>query len=224
MHSLCFFHGVIVNSFEMDKTLTSTQPVRSWFSSPKKVRDSDLNRPLLTTDPFGLEMNHKLSHEMQIAAGNGIDLHHTPTKRVASTEIDIEIGNSGDANETNTDHEKWTKFKLMTWNLWCIPISSPRCLSNPDRCSTYLRALAESKNWSNYDGLIVVALQEFSRRDQYPLRFLFQIYSQYISICFLSRVSIHKYIDYGVGKQEYFHHSFSELQLSSSLSHILVCQ
>eukprot|EP00485_Elphidium_margaritaceum_P024269 CAMPEP_0202712790 /NCGR_PEP_ID=MMETSP1385-20130828/45778_1 /ASSEMBLY_ACC=CAM_ASM_000861 /TAXON_ID=933848 /ORGANISM="Elphidium margaritaceum" /LENGTH=510 /DNA_ID=CAMNT_0049372949 /DNA_START=88 /DNA_END=1620 /DNA_ORIENTATION=- len=54
----------------------------------------------------------------------------------------------------------WSKYKIMTWNLWCIPVSSPRTLSNPDRCSSYLHDLAHKQEWHNYDGLIVVALQE----------------------------------------------------------------
>eukprot|EP01084_Bolivina_argentea_P286318 491147_1 len=54
----------------------------------------------------------------------------------------------------------WNTYKLITWNLWCIPVSSPRCLSNPDRCSNYLYQLAEKQEWQKYNGIIVVALQE----------------------------------------------------------------
>ena len=73
---------------------------------------------------------------------------------LSQNEDDIELGKQiGDT---------WSKYKIMTWNLWCIPVSSPRCLSNPDRCSTYLRDLAEKQQWQDYDGLIVCAIQEFS--------------------------------------------------------------
>eukprot|EP00484_Ammonia_sp_Unknown_P030091 CAMPEP_0197025906 /NCGR_PEP_ID=MMETSP1384-20130603/6107_1 /TAXON_ID=29189 /ORGANISM="Ammonia sp." /LENGTH=525 /DNA_ID=CAMNT_0042454493 /DNA_START=149 /DNA_END=1726 /DNA_ORIENTATION=- len=71
-----------------------------------------------------------------------------------------ELGHNSRANLHDESADTWTKYKLMTWNLWCIPVSSPRTLSNPDRCSSYLRDLAEKQQWQNYDGLIVVALQE----------------------------------------------------------------
>ena len=193
------------------KTSSSKQSVRTWFSgSRNSVRDSSaLKAPLLDDD-----MDHKLSHELGLAAGNGIGLHHTPTKRISSQEIDIELGNSGQADESNTDGEVWTRFKLMTWNLWCIPISSPRCLSNPDRCSTYLRDLAETKNWASYDGLIVVALQEFGC--SFP-RVLSLWHS--VSPC----LWIGPCTDYGVGKPVYSLHSSSASSLSWNSFPISVC-
>ena len=69
---------------------------------------------------------------------------------------EIKMDNNNDGNN------EWNKYKLMTWNLWCIPVSSPRCLSNPDRCSSYLLDIAEKQEWQNYDGLIVLGIQELS--------------------------------------------------------------
>ena len=67
-----------------------------------------------------------------------------------------------EVKEDDTNNDEWNKYKLMTWNLWCIPVSSPRCLSNPDRCSSYLLDIAEKQQWQNYDGLIVLGIQELN--------------------------------------------------------------
>lgn len=41
-----------------------------------------------------------------------------------------------------------------------MPFNSPRCLSNPDRCSSFLATLAQIEGWKDFDGFIAVGIQE----------------------------------------------------------------
>ncbi|ETO15520.1 hypothetical protein RFI_21842 [Reticulomyxa filosa] len=52
------------------------------------------------------------------------------------------------------------KFKVCTWNLWCVPFGSPRTLSNPYRCAKYAANIAKLQKWKEFDGLIIFHLQE----------------------------------------------------------------
>eukprot|EP01084_Bolivina_argentea_P274226 467350_1 len=66
-----------------------------------------------------------------------------------------------DVKTNETDYINNFKITIMTWNLWSIFVSSPRCLTNPQRCSDYiLTNIANKNNWTQYDGLIVCGFQE----------------------------------------------------------------
>ncbi|ETO21216.1 hypothetical protein RFI_15988, partial [Reticulomyxa filosa] len=66
------------------------------------------------------------------------------------------------SRNSSTDNNKaeQKKFKVCTWNLWCMPFSSPRALSNPYRCAMYAQQIAKSQNWEQFDDLIIFNLQE----------------------------------------------------------------
>eukprot|EP01083_Nonionella_stella_P024604 67837_1 len=51
-------------------------------------------------------------------------------------------------------------IKIISWNLWSIMMFSPRCLTNPNRCSDYVLSVANQQEWDKYDGLIVCGFQE----------------------------------------------------------------
>eukprot|EP01084_Bolivina_argentea_P158994 276927_1 len=51
-------------------------------------------------------------------------------------------------------------IKIITWNLWSIFMFSPRCLTNPHRCTDYILSVANKENWNEYNGLIVCGFQE----------------------------------------------------------------
>ena len=63
--------------------------------------------------------------------------------------------------ETDSKENDGYKIKILTWNLWSIFVSSPRCLSNPYRCCDYfILNISEKEDWVNFDGLIVCGFQE----------------------------------------------------------------
>ena len=57
------------------------------------------------------------------------------------------------------DNNDSIKFKVMTWNLWCM-IFAPRTLSNPRRCGKYVLNMAQKEDWTTFDGLIICSFQE----------------------------------------------------------------
>jgi len=66
-----------------------------------------------------------------------------------------------DPDEYNNmiDNDDPIKFKVMTWNLWCM-IFCPRTLSNPRRCGKYVLEMAKREDWTTFDGLIICNFQE----------------------------------------------------------------
>ena len=76
--------------------------------------------------------------------------------------VDIDEYNEEKLEEIATDNvenDDAIKFKVMTWNLWCM-IFTPRTLSNPHRCGNYVKKIAGKEDWKSYDGLIVCSFQE----------------------------------------------------------------
>ncbi|ETO30272.1 hypothetical protein RFI_06848 [Reticulomyxa filosa] len=57
--------------------------------------------------------------------------------------------NNNNSNNNNNNGEVIKKFKVCTWNLWCMPFSSPRTLSNPYRCASYVQEIARAQQWEN---------------------------------------------------------------------------
>lgn len=70
------------------------------------------------------------------------------------------ISNNGVIDIENRGNNKNLKVQIATWNLWSIPFSSPRTFSNPRRCANYLKNLAQTEKWNEFNGLIIVCLQE----------------------------------------------------------------
>ena len=84
---------------------------------------------------------------------------------ITRTESMSTVGSSGDPinvpKNISVEVEKNTnEIKIVSWNLWCVPLSSPRTLSNPDRCGSFVRQFAEKNQWDDFNGIQFVAAQE----------------------------------------------------------------
>lgn len=157
---------------------------------------SDNNKDIIKTPITHEEEEEEKYKEYDIeliSNNNTANANNNTYKNILNYQLNSNSNASNSRNKTKKE-AKWTNYRICTWNLWCIPVGSPRTLSNPDRCSSYMRDLADREQWSEYNGLIIVALQELWcwKTGIFPpfllrLVALFE-YIPYIGICLYTHV------------------------------------